>query len=116
MLEPDEPIATVRQLLALIVEQQIDDFKRRNQDARFLRVLTERDVEAGLETGRVRSGAQEPDGRLPDMEQSIAAAMTAFQDGLYFVFVNDAQVESLEQAVDDVRDVLFVRLTPLAGG
>ncbi len=48
----------------------------------------------------------------------IEAALTAFEDGFYYMFVNDRQVERLDQVVDqrDVTDVLFVRLTPLAGG
>ncbi len=53
---------------------------------------------------------------MPDVEQAVDDAISAFQDGFYYLFVNDIQVELLDQILNDVGDVLIVRLTPLAGG
>lgn len=117
-LDLKSELNTVRDLLVTIVRQQVEVFGVRKQDAKFLRVLTERDIDDGQVAGKILSRDQEPDARRPDVAQSIEAAITAFEDGLYYIFVNDAQVEKLEQPVEprEVKDVLFVRLTPLAGG
>ena len=116
--ERDAGIVTVRDLLESIVRSQVDGFIRRKQEAAILRVLTERDIQHGRAAGRIVSGEQEPDDRVPDVHHAIEAAVTAFEDGFYFVFVNDRQVEKLDQVLDpdEPLDVLFVRLTPLAGG
>jgi len=55
---------------------------------------------------------------LPSVEDATSVALQAFEDGLYYMFVNDVQIERLDQPVtgSDVQDVLFVRLTPLVGG
>lgn len=44
--------------------------------------------------------------------------MQAFQDGLYFVFVDDVQIEALEHGLELREDsqILFLRLTALVGG
>jgi hypothetical protein len=117
-LEQETAGETVRDLLSAIVRQQVDSFRNRKQEAKVLRILTEREIDEGRESGRIVFGDQEPDHRTPDTAQAIEAALTAFADGFYYVFVNDTQVDRLDQAVDprEVTDVLFVRLTPLAGG
>jgi hypothetical protein len=117
-LEREVAVETARDLLVAVVHEQVSSFRSRKQEAKVLRILTERDIDEGREVGRIASGDQEPDDRVPDTKLAIEAALTAFEDGFYYMFVNDRQVERLDQVVDqrDVTDVLFVRLTPLAGG
>jgi hypothetical protein len=122
-LEPLElglegPFATARELLAAIVRAEVDKFKQRKENARYLRLLTDREIQTGAGLGKIVSGNQEPDGRLPDPEAAIETAGTAFEDGIYHMFVNDVQVEDLDADLQQkqITDVLFVRLTPLAGG
>lgn len=116
ILELDEPATTVRALLSAVVRQQVAAFVARKSEAGYLRILTESALDSGVEDGRVASSDQEPDMRRPDILSATEAAITAFQDGFYYVFVNDLQVEDLEQPLDEIRTVLFVRLTALAGG
>lgn len=109
---------TVRDLLEAIVCQQVEAFVQRKQDAKLLRALTEREVAEGAEAGKIATVEQEPDHRMPDAREATAAAITAFQDGFYYIFINDAQIERLNQplAPAAATNVLFLRLTPLAGG
>lgn len=109
---------TVRDLLEAIVCQQVDAFVQRKQDAKLLRALTEREVAEGAEAGKIATGEQEPDHRMPDPRKAIEAAVTAFEDGFYYIFVNDAQIERLNQPLAPAAEtkVLFLRLTPLVGG
>ncbi|MGJ5819922.1 hypothetical protein [Paludibaculum fermentans] len=115
-LETEVPIQTARELLSAIVRQQLAAFAERKREGGLLKILTERELESGRESGRIASGGQEPDDRIPDAEKSIESAITAFRDGLFFLFVNDLQVEHLEHPLHDIREVLIVRLTALVGG
>jgi hypothetical protein len=117
-IDLDSSATTVRDLLELIVRDQIESFRRRKQDASVLRILTERDLAEGREAGRIATAAQQPDGRLPNPNDAIDAVLTAFEDGFYYMFVNGSQIERLDQPLcpAEVTDILFVRLTPLAGG
>ncbi len=121
MLEPMEVSSalvsgTVRELLAQIVHHQVAAFTQRKNANRLLRILTANEVEDGIEAGKIISGGQEEDERIPDESVALENAITAFKDGLYFLFVNEVQIEDLEERVTEVREVLFVRLTALAGG
>ena len=117
-LERDLTFETVRELLAAIVRQQVNEFRQRKEESRFLQVLTGAQIREGTESGKIISGNQDPDSRIPTIEDATSVALQAFEDGLYYMFVNDVQIESLDQpaAASDVQDVLFVRLTPLVGG
>lgn len=117
-LQPESTFETVRELLAAIVRQQVNEFRQRKEESRFLQVLSGTKLQAGVESGKIISGEQDSDSRIPAVEDAIMVALQAFEDGLYYMFVNDVQVESLGQTVaaSDVQDVLFVRLTPLVGG
>ena len=109
---------TVRDLLEAIVCQQVEAFVQRKQEGKLLRALTEREVADGAEAGKIARGDQEPDHRMPDAHKAAATAVTAFEDGFYYIFVNDAQIERLDQPLEPAPEtnVLFLRLTPLVGG
>ena len=53
----------------------------------------------------------------PDVEDAIAVATQAFEDGLYRVFVNGEETEQLDGrlALQDGDEVSLIRLTMLAG-
>ncbi len=111
------PPVTLAGLIEAVVRAEVEAFHLRQVDNQLLRVLTPDDIAAGVNAGRITSGGSELD-QTVDTEQAIATAIQAFSDGLYFVFVDGAQVESLEDpvAVTDDSSMMFVRLVPLAGG
>ena len=51
------------------------------------------------------------------MEEAVAVAVQAFEDGLYRVFVNGEEAEKLDErlALQDGDEVSLIRLTMLAG-
>jgi hypothetical protein len=53
-----------------------------------------------------------------DSDEAVAVALQAFEDGLYFVFVDDLQQTQLDSEVflKTNSKVVFLRLTALAGG
>jgi hypothetical protein len=53
-----------------------------------------------------------------DAAEALQTALEAFDDGLYFVFIDDEQVEELDAPIRLRSDssVTFLRLVALAGG
>jgi hypothetical protein len=108
---------TASVFLEAVVRAEVSAYQARAEERTFFRVLTERSLEQGLESGRVLSGGQDPVGPV-DVDAAVAEALLAFEDGFFKVFVGDDEVESLSQEVRLTGDVevLFLRLVPLAGG
>ena len=108
---------TLRNLITRIVVNEIEAFRSRQEERRLARVLSPQDIEQGAARGKIESGEREYQQEV-DEDRAVGTALQAFEDGLYFVFLDDVQQELLDQTVfvgDDSR-VLFVRLVALAGG
>ena len=58
------------------------------------------------------------DRRKVDFEKQAYQALAGFLNSQFFVIVNDKQVESLEQRINvqAIKEVEFIKLTPLVGG
>lgn len=112
----DDGALTLRDLITRIVHREVAAFDHRQQARQFVRVLSEREISIRAATGRVDPGGRPSDGSL-DVEDAVAAVLTAFQDGLFLVLLDDVEQKELDAAVhvaDDSR-VAFLRLTLLAG-
>ena len=108
---------TLRELIARVVREELAAHLKRARDGRLVRILSERDIEAGLEAGRVSSGGGSPP-RPVDSDEAVGLALQAFEDGLYLVVIDGRQHEDLEEQVILGEDstVTFLRLVALAGG
>jgi hypothetical protein len=83
----------------------------------FVRVLSADGLREDLARGAVRLG--DPEAEAPDVDVAAAteAALLAFDDGIFKVFVGEREVEAGTPAwLEDGASVLFLRLVPLAGG
>ncbi len=112
-----EPL-TLRDLIAMIVLEEVEAFRRRQEERRLLRVLTERQIAEGAERGKIDPGGHEERQWDVDPHEAVRVALQAFEDQLYFVFIDGVQQQHLDQPVrvQSGSRVLFVRLVPLAGG
>ena len=117
--EVDVPVGPtrLRELIGTVVRSEVAAFRMRQLDGRLLQVLSPEQIALGSETGKIASGGSELDQQV-DEETAVATAVEAFGDGLYFIFINDEQIESLDATVEITPDstMLFVRLVPLIGG
>jgi hypothetical protein len=80
--------------------------------------LTARQIEAAAEKGKVEMGGSEVPVQEVDADSAVAAALQAFEDGLYLVVIDENEHRKLDSQVylqPDSR-ITFVRLTLLAGG
>lgn len=110
-------VVTLRQLLEALVSHELAAYERRRTSSRTLRVLTPSDLARGAETGRF--GREARGGRAaPPLDEAVGRAIEAFTDGLYFVFLDDVQVEDLDAVLGIESDsrLRLVRLVALAGG
>ncbi len=108
---------TLRQLLERIVTLEVDAFRTRQTDNQFLRVLTENQLLEAAESGKISLGGQEFKQEI-DTDQAIETAIQAFQDGLYYAFYGENQIERLSDTLDLElnQELMFLRLVALAGG
>jgi len=108
---------TLRDVIARIVREQVAGFHQRQIEARFLRVLTEKELEDGSAVGRITPGGSRL--RQPvEPDDAVARALLAFEDGLYLVLIDERRCERLDEPVELGTDstVTFIRLVALAGG
>ena len=108
---------TLRGLITRIVREEVRAFQERRSERRFLHVLTASQVAEGVARGKVDMGGREEESGA-DPEQAVAAALLAFEDGLYYVFVDDEHQQGLNEPVRLRTEsrVTFLRLVALAGG
>ena len=109
---------TLRDLLTDIVLAEVEAFYERQEQQRLPQILTKEAIAWGIAQGKVTMGDREFEPQSVDPQVAIQAAIQAFTDGLYYVFIDDVQYESLDAAVrmQPHSQVLFLRLVALAGG
>lgn len=108
---------TLESLLTQLVHSEVAAYHERQNNVGLLRVLTEKELSDASTTGKISVAPQERSGTLTP-EVATQTALTAFKDGLYYVFVDDEQIEDLAQTITLRPDstLLLLRLTALAGG
>jgi hypothetical protein len=108
---------TLRELISLLVIKEVEAFRQRQEERRLLRVLSPEEIDAGAKSGKINLEERETK-QEADEGEAIATALQAFEDGLYYVFLDGVQQEELEQTVFVAKDskILFLRLVALSGG
>lgn len=128
---------TARQVIEASVIAEAAAFQARAEEASLVRVLTREGLARDLATGAVRTGGPQDTathdtgpvdaspvdtaagGPVPvDIAAAVDAALLAFADGLFKVFVADRELadDDAPVALTDGAQLLFLRLMPLAGG
>jgi hypothetical protein len=116
---------TARQLIEAAVTAELTAYQARAEEASLLRVLTKKSLDADLALGAVRTGGPRDDGAAPagepgqvNLADAVDAALLAFGDGLFKVFVGERELadDGASAPVADGAALLFLRLVPLAGG
>jgi hypothetical protein len=110
----------LRDLLAGIVRQEALAFRQRQGERRLVRVLSPAGIQQVAATGKIdMGGPRELQAETEvDDDAAVAVALQAFEDGLYFVFLDGQQQEDLDAEVRLRPDstLTFIRLVALAGG
>lgn len=109
---------TLRDLIERIVREQVQAFKKRQQDAQFVRALTNLEIEQAAETGKITMGGSEISPQEVDIDEAVHQALQAFEDGIYLVVIDEQRPTDLDSQVflTDDSQITFIRLTLLTGG
>jgi hypothetical protein len=108
---------TLQDLLSQIVRSEVTEFQQRQSQRRLTRILSAAEIDLGAIEGKIESGGSDLE-QVVDVDRAIDAAIQAFKDGFYLVFIDDNQQEELDALVTltSISELLFLRLTPLVGG
>ena len=108
---------TLRALIEHVVRAEVAAFNERQEQRRLTQVLTPQQIQEGVTRGKIDMGGRES-AEPAEGEAAVATALQAFEDGLYFVFVDDVQYSKLEDVLPlrAASRMLFLRLVALAGG
>ena len=116
-LTGQESLLPLREILTEVVLAEVEAFLHRQEERRLVRILGPDQLAAGVASGKVDLGELDL-GQVVDAEDAVTAALQAFEDGLYFVFIEGEQISSLDDPVALRPEIhmSFVRLVALAGG
>lgn len=108
---------TLRELLKRIVLEEVEAFRTRQEQQRLTRVLTKAEIQQGVDLGKVDMGGRNLQQQV-DPQVAVDNALQSFEDGFYFVFIDDEQQQDLDAEVylKPNSHVTFLRLVPLVGG
>lgn len=108
---------TLGDLIALVVRHEVEAFRKRQSERQFIKVLTSHEIEEGVAKGRVQMGTSEITPQTVNVADAIATALTAFEDGLFLVIIDEKRYHNLDEAVFVTPDsrLTFIRLTLLSG-
>ena len=114
---PAEGAVSLRDLLTRIVRHEVEAFRERQEDRKFVKALTARQIDESAARGKIDMGGRDLDQKV-DTDEAIRVALEAFEDGLFLVIIDGTDYKTLdsEVALQSDSKVGFVRLTMLAGG
>ena len=106
----------MRELIAMVVEEQVRLFNERRSSRRVDRVLTAGQIEAGAARGKVDPAGKEH-GDDAEPAEAVASAILGFEDGLYLVIIDEVERRNLDEVVRLLPNsrMTFIRLAFLAG-
>ncbi len=107
----------LRDLITRVVLEEVEAFQKRQQERRLARVLSPAEIEAGRVKGKIDPGERDLQ-QAVDPDAAVGTALQAFEDGLYFVFIDGVQQTRLDSEVflKPESQVTFLRLVALSGG
>ena len=107
---------TVKELLLQIVSQQVKVFNQRKEAPNLLVYLNEKALSDTAETGQVKFNEQY-NTTLTDEVKAKETVRMAFEDGLIALFINDEQLEDINQSIllKTNDSITLIRLTFLVG-
>lgn len=115
-LSPEEKVL-LRDFIKAVVQQEVNSFLERQEERRLAQILSETQIAQGVERGKVDSGQRDLDQDV-DLKSATENALQAFEDGLYFVFIDGEQIDNLDDVIELQLEsrATFIRLIALSGG
>jgi hypothetical protein len=108
---------TLRELISRIVRLEVEAFRERQTANLLVRALTETQILEAAESGKITMGGTDIKQEV-NFDEAVAVALQAFEDGLYYAFYGEQQLEYLTDIVplEFNQELMFLRLVALVGG
>lgn len=114
--EISEKITTVKELLTEFVTINVNEFNNGFTENDIVPYLTDKKINDLSDAGKISFGV-DYNGQKQDLEKAVENALQSYEDGIYRIFVNDAEVGEIDCEINlkENDELTFVRLTMLAG-
>ena len=111
-----EKITTVKELLTEFVTINVNEFNNGFTENDIVPYLTDEKINDLSDAGKISFGV-DYNGQKQDLEKAVENALQSYEDGIYRIFVNDAEVGEIDCEINlkENDELTFVRLTMLAG-
>ena len=105
-------LKTLQDLIENLVDLEIDKYEQNNFSG-----LTQEKLNVMVENGKVSFGFTYREDEKVNREQAKEVALLAFKDGLYLVFIDQVQIEELDEVVEMKPESMvdLIRLTLFTG-
>ena len=102
--------------LDAVVKQQVAEFTKKQNEKSLLPFLSKDEISNQTADGKVGFGRIYNETKV-DLKDAQETARLAFEDGLFAVFADETEIESLDSMIDLSNSpvITFIRLTFLAG-
>ncbi|WP_285820053.1 hypothetical protein [Bacteroides acidifaciens] len=110
------PPVDVQELIEAIVSWQVCEYNERLQQSEVLKYLTQEEVENKATSGKV-GFAVNYNGKPAAEVEAITNALQSYEDGIFRIFIDDAEVEDLSSPIllEEDSTLTFIRLAMLSG-
>lgn len=108
---------TLRELITSTVEICVNEYNERVRKGETgEKPLSDAEISDMASVGKIAFGINYG-GKEQDLSKAIENAVQSFEDGLYRVFLNDNELEKLDEELNlsENDELTFIRLTMLAG-
>ncbi|MDO9087975.1 MAG: hypothetical protein Q7U53_17345 [Anaerolineaceae bacterium] len=108
---------SLAELIRSIVQDEVNAANQGNQVNRLSQVMSFEEIEHAKAAGKIAISDKSRK-TIVDPEKEIEKALKAFSRGVYYVFIDNNQINHLDEEViiNTGSKILFIRLTPLVGG
>ncbi|MCH1624554.1 hypothetical protein [Fredinandcohnia quinoae] len=115
-LELKNQPTSLRALITEVISMKVEEYNDKALDSPLVQYLSFDEIETEIQTGKVGFGYRTNEQKA-DVEKAIETAILAYTDGLYRVFVEDKEIEKLDEPLTiQEGDILtFIRFTMLSG-
>ena len=107
---------TLRELIELIVTQNVKEFNEGIKSKNMIGYLTEEEIEKKIEIGKISFG-EKYNQNSQNTQKAIETAYLAYEDGIFTVFIGETETGNLDEKIELKEDdtLTFIKFTMLAG-
>lgn len=115
-LSINSKISTLKDLITEIVINEVNKLNNKGFEEQIFKFLENSEIEDKAYIGKV-SFSEKHNENKQDLHKAVDNAIQSFEDGIYRVFINDEEIEKLNDGLNlkEGDNLAFIKLTMLSG-